>query len=98
MKQFIHPSHKLEQQIKKHLFDYLLLVTAGVLFLFFLQIFNGEKLLQFIIFLAFTSFYIIWGVYHHVIEDSVHLKSLVEYILIGFTILFIFLMKFIILP
>jgi hypothetical protein len=46
--------------------------------------------------LAFTSFYIIWGIYHHIVDNSLHLKTLIEYILIGFTI--IFLLKIIILP
>ena len=79
-----------------HLFDYLLLTTAGIFFLMAINIFKGERLLEFIILLSFTSFYIIWGVYHHIIEDSLHLKTVIEYILIGFTL--IFLLKIIILP
>ena len=73
----------IRKEIKKNLFDYLLLFTAGVLFLISLNIFKGERLLEFIILLIFISFYIIWGIYHHIIEDSLHLKTVVEYILIG---------------
>ena len=91
-----HTTHHIKQEIKSHQFDYLLLVTAGIFFLFAVNIFKGERLLEFIILLAFTSFYIIWGIYHHLIEDSLHLKIVIEYILIAFTI--IFLLKIIIFP
>ena len=83
-------------EVKKHAFDYLLFFTAGVVFLTGLNVFRGERLLEFIILLSFVSFYIIWGIYHHIIEDSLHLKTVVEYILIAFTLMF--LLKIIILP
>ena len=79
----------LKIEVKKHAFDYLLFLTAGVVFLMGLNIFRGERLLEFIILLSFVSFYIIWGIYHHIIEDSLHLKIVLEYILIGFAILFL---------
>jgi len=87
---------QLKKELKKSLFDYLLLLTAGVLFLLSLNVFKGERLLEFIILFIFTSFYVIWGVYHHIIEDSFHLKTVVEYILIAFTLMF--LLKMIIMP
>ncbi len=83
-------------EVKKHLFDYLLLITAGIFFLVALNIFKGERFLEFIFLTAFAVFYILWGVYHHVIEDSLHLKIVIEYILIAFTL--VFLMKIIIFP
>ena len=86
----------IAKEIKAHSFDYVLFLTAGTFFIISLQIFNGERLIEFIILLAFTSFYIIWGMYHHIIDNSVHLKSIIEYILIGFTI--IFLVKMLIFP
>ncbi len=86
----------LFKEIKNNLFDYLLLVTAGVFFIAALNIFKGEKLMEFIILLVFVSFYIIWGIYHHIVESGLHLKIVLEYILIGFT--FIFLLKLVILP
>ncbi|MFH0979665.1 MAG: hypothetical protein V1803_01825 [Candidatus Roizmanbacteria bacterium] len=91
-----HLVHHFNKEIKSHIFDYLLLVTAGIFFLVAINVFKGERLLEFIIILAFTSFYIIWGIYHHIIEDSLHLKIVIEYILIAFTILF--LLKIIIFP
>lgn len=86
----------LHRELKKHLFDYLLLVTAGVFFLLSISLFQGERFLEFVILLAFVSFYILWGVYHHVVSENLHLKIVLEYILIGFTI--VFLLKMIILP
>lgn len=92
--------HHLVKYVKKefshHLFDYLLLATAGVFFLIALNIFRGERLIEFIILLAFTSFYIIWGIYHHFILDNIRLKTMIEYILIGFMV--IFLLKLLIFP
>lgn len=91
-----HAIKHLKKEFRKHTFDYLLFTTAGVFFLLGLSIFRGERLLEFIILLAFVSFYVIWGLYHHIIEDSIHLKTVLEYVLIGFTVLF--LIKVIILP
>lgn len=85
-----------KKEFKKHYFDYLLLITAGVFFLIGLNVFKGERLIEFIIILAFASFYIIWGVYHHLIKDGLRLKIVLEYILIGFIILF--LLKIILIP
>lgn len=86
----------LKKELKKHFFDYLLLITAGVFFLISLKLFAGERLLEFIMLLFFVSFYIIWGVYHHALNKNIHLKTVLEYILIGFTI--IFLLKILIFP
>ena len=88
--------HHLKKEVKSHTFDYLLLITAGIFFLVAVNFFRGQRLLEFTILLAFSGFYIIWGVYHHLIEDSLHLRTVIEYILIGFTILF--LLKIIIFP
>lgn len=86
----------IKKELKKHAFDYLLLFTAGIFFLVSLNVFKGDRLLEFIILLAFASFYIIWGIYHHIIEDTLHLKTVIEYILITFTI--VFLLKIMIFP
>ncbi len=86
----------VKKEVKEHFFDYLLLVTAGIFFLVALNVFRGERLLEFIFLLSFASFYIIWGIYHHIIEDSLQLKIVVEYVLIAFTL--IFLLKIIIFP
>jgi len=89
-------SFHLKKELKNHLFDYLLLITAGIFFLILLNIFRGQRVTEFIILVAFALFYIIWGVYHHIANETLHLKTVVEYILIAFII--IFLLKIIILP
>jgi len=86
----------LHRELKKNTFDYLLLITAGIFFLVSIDILRGERLLQFIFLLGFAGFYIAWGIYHHILDDSLHLKTVLEYILITFTI--VFLLKIIIFP
>lgn len=86
----------IKKELKKHSLDYLLFLTAGVFFIISIQIFQGDRLIEFIMLLIFTSFYIIWGVYHHTINKEIYLKTVLEYMLIGFTI--IFLLKIILLP
>lgn len=86
----------IKKELKTHPFDYLLFTTVCVFFLISLRIFRGERLLEFILLLAFVSFYIIWGIYHHIIENTLHFKVVLEYVLIGFTVLF--LMKILIIP
>ncbi len=88
--------HHLKKEVGGHLFDYLLLTTAGIFFLMAVNIFRGERFLEFIFLTAFASFYIIWGIYHHIMDDTLHLKIVIEYILIAFTLLF--LLKIIIFP
>lgn len=91
-----HVLSHVKKEMKSHVFDYLLLITAGIFFIVALNLFRGERLLEFIVLLAFSSFYIIWGMYHHVITDSIKLRTVLEYILIGFTV--IFLLKILIFP
>ncbi len=83
-------------KFKKHLFDYLLLITAGIFFLIGANIFKGERFPEFVVITAFACFYIIWGFYHHIFHNSFRLKVVIEYILIAFTL--IFLLKIIIYP
>lgn len=86
----------LTAELRKHFADYLILFTAGAFFLVGIKIFRGEKMIEFILLLAFASFYIIWGIYHHIVENTLRLKTVIEYILIGFII--IFLTKIVIFP
>ncbi|MBI3366241.1 hypothetical protein HY041_01260 [Candidatus Roizmanbacteria bacterium] len=86
----------VKKEIKKNLLDYLVLLTAGVFFIISINLFRGERIFEFIVLLGFASFYTIWGLYHHIIEDTLHLKTVVEYILIAFTI--VFFLKILILP
>lgn len=91
-----HLYSNLKKGFKNHLVDYLLLITAGIFFLILLSIFRGQQVIEFFILVSFAFFYIIWGVYHHISNGTLHLKTVVEYILIAFIV--IFLLKIIILP
>lgn len=91
-----HLNTYLKKEFTKYSLDYLILFTSGVFFLAAVYLFKGERTTQFSVLLTFVSFYIIWGIYHHIIDDSLYLKTVVEYILIGFC--FLFLLKIIILP
>lgn len=82
-------SRSIKEELKKHYLDYLILIIAGIIFIIGLNFFKGEKWIQFIIILAFSSFYIIWGTYHHLTKTGIRLKIMIEYILIGFIILFL---------
>lgn len=86
----------LKREVKKNLLDYLILFTAGIFFILSLNIFRGERVFQFVILLGFASFYIIWGIYHHIVEDTLHLKTVIEYILIAFVT--VFFLKILIFP
>ncbi|MGB9707198.1 MAG: hypothetical protein ACPL1D_00380 [Microgenomates group bacterium] len=86
----------LQKEVKKHTLDYLLLITFGIFLITALSIFKGERLMEFIFILIFTSLYIIWGIYHHIINDTLRLKIVLEYVLIGFISLF--LLRIIIFP
>lgn len=86
MKKF---TNHLRKEFENNLFDYLLLFSGGILFLVFLKTFSGQKMINFTLLLFFVSFYIIWAVYHHTSHKNVHLKIIVEYIIIGFSVVFI---------
>ena len=83
-----HLLKNIKKELNQHLFDYLILITAGISFLVSLNLFKGEKLSEFVILLVFIIFYIIWGVYHHLTNKSLHLKTVLEYILIAFIIVY----------
>ncbi len=82
----------IQKELQTHFFDYLLLCTGGVIFLLFLRLFQGYKTYSFIIICLFVGFYVFWGQYHHTKTKQVRLTHVVEYILIGFTVLFLLLL------
>ncbi|MBI4973428.1 hypothetical protein HZC27_02335 [Candidatus Roizmanbacteria bacterium] len=79
----------MKKELRKHLFDYLILISAGSLFLILLKVNQGNRTYSFIVALVFCMLYILWGIYHHFKLGSLYLKNVVEYILIGFTFLYL---------
>jgi len=84
-----HALSSIRRELLHHGFDYLILFISGCFFLAFLQSSQGDRFLGFVGILMFASSYIIWGLYHHGTQKTLHIKNLVEYILIGFTIIFL---------
>lgn len=87
MKQLIRHTHK--ELWQNHLFDYLLIITAAVFFVLSVRLFSGVHGIQIFLFIAFTVFYICWGIYHHILTKTLRLKVMLEYVLIGFVIIFL---------
>lgn len=86
MKHFIQHIHN--EVWHKNLFDYLLITLFAVFFLLGMRLFSGQREAQFFCIVAFTVGYIAWGVYHHILTRTLRIRILVEYILIGFAVLF----------
>lgn len=86
----------IRKEFGENLLDYLTLFTASVFFLVLLGYFRGEKIKSFFVLTSFVLFYIAWGTYHHFREKTLHLKTVIEYILIGFIALFILAIAFLI--
>lgn len=88
-----HIIQSIHKEVKRHLYDYLLLFTGGVIFLLFLRLFQGYRTYSFMVICLFVGFYVFWGQYHHTKTQQVRLTHIVEYILIGFTVLFLLLLS-----
>lgn len=82
-------ANHLLKELKTHLLQYLILITVGVFFLLMLNLFAENKIQQFFVLTLFISFYIVWGIIHHLIEKTLYLKIVIEYILIGAVFLFL---------
>jgi hypothetical protein len=80
----------MTKDLQEHIFQYLLLATVAVFFIVLLSLAQGDKTAQFFIILLFTFFYILWGIIHHITDRTLHLKIVIEYILIGATAFFLF--------
>jgi hypothetical protein len=84
------------KEFQKHLFDYLLFVTACVIFILTVSIFRGERLMEYLAVATFVLFYICWGIYHHIVDNTLRFRIVFEYILFG--AIGLFLLKIIIIP
>lgn len=84
----------LRSELGTHHIDYLVLITTAVCFLLFLKFFQGERNASYLTVLSFSAFYIVWGIVHHVRDDSIHLKNVLEYILISFGVLLLVMVLF----
>lgn len=85
----------LKKEVKRAPIDYLLLLTSAIFFLVFLQLFQGERTESMMVLLVFAGFYVAWGIIHHIHDRTLHVKNMVEYIVIAFSVLLLLLMLFI---
>lgn len=85
----------LKKEVKRSPIDYLLLLTSGIFFLLFLQMFMGERMESLLVLFVFACFYVGWGIVHHIHDRTLHVKNVVEYIVISFSVLLLLLMVFI---
>jgi hypothetical protein len=65
------------------------LLTGAVFFLLLFSLLKEDRSGQFLILTLFVIFYIGWGTIHHLLEKTLHLKVMIEYILIGAIALFL---------
>ena len=59
----------------------LLVILAGGAWAFFYV--RTDRQLQLLVGIATVAAYVLWGIIHHVIQRDLHIKIVVEYILIG---------------
>lgn len=75
--------HNLTSEIKHHFFEYLILAGTAIFFVILLSVFQGQQTKQYLVLMFFTLYYVMWGVIHHGRDQTLTLKIVLEYILIG---------------
>jgi hypothetical protein len=81
--------HKHLKKHSYHIYYYFILaliLLLGVTFFFF---YNGNKPSQFIVIVITSMAYFLWGVVHHIVDNDLHPKIVVEYLLIALLAIFI---------
>ena len=70
------------KRLSEHTIYYISLVT--ILSLSFLLAYtSSDRSFQIGVIVAATFFYVLWGIMHHLINHDLHMKIVIEYILIG---------------
>lgn len=82
-----HFIYNLKKELRHHGLDYLLLALTGIVFLSLLKLFQGQRLLSFLATFSFVISYIFWAIYHHNKQEIREFKNVLEYVLIGITVL-----------
>lgn len=73
----------LKSEIKRHWIDYGTLALASFLTIFLVWKYQGSSDVQFSVFIVFAIYYVIWGVVHHIRDNSWTIKVILEYFLIS---------------
>ena len=79
----------------RSLVDYLILTLIVSIAIILILYFNGNKNFQQMIIICLSVLYVLWGIFHHIKEKTLHPKVVVEYTLFAIlgTILVIGLLK-----
>jgi hypothetical protein len=77
----------IKKELTEHGAEYLLLVAGGMCFLAALSAFQGQQGESLLVLALFVVFYIVWGVHHHLGARTLHIKNVLEYLLVGLIIL-----------
>lgn len=85
----------LKKEIRNNFWQYLLFFIVSLFFLLSFFLAKESRSNQFLIITLFVIFYIFWGAVHHYLDHTLNLKIVVEYILIGFIVLFLLKILFI---
>ncbi len=80
---------------EKHLTHYLILVSGLGILGFLFMLFRFNEVLQIIVGAIGCIFYILWGIFHHALEERVTKLILFEYISFG-SLAFILMVLFVI--
>lgn len=72
----------MTEKISKHILYYISLII--ILSLSFLLAYtSSDRGFQIGVIIATTFFYVLWGILHHLINHDLHIKIVLEYVLIG---------------
>ncbi len=77
----------IKKELSAHGAEYLLLVAGGMFFLTALSVFQGQEKESLLVLVLFAVFYLLWGVHHHLGARTLHVKNVLEYLLVGLIIL-----------
>lgn len=72
-----------KHQFAQHIWHYGALVAILTLGTFLTLQTASDRKLQLVVILTTTLFYVLWGVFHHLIEHDLTAKIVIEYVLVG---------------
>ena len=71
------------ERIKLHLGYYTSLIAIFAFGFLLVSLASPNRKLQIVVAILTTLLYIFWGIVHHLINHDLHIKIVVEYVLIG---------------
>lgn len=76
---------------KNHILHYLIILGIVLLGVVSLVLFSADKSIQLIILITITLLYLAYGILHHSLEHDLTMKIVIEYTLIAFLTIVLFL-------